>query len=203
MAAEHPGVGAAQDSRLYEPVFWNKERQQTFKEFLHAEGPQPTPTDVAGRARMELFALQSTRDMLRQEHGYLLFEQADKLPEGAEVADIRIVAAYRSSAAFHREFVIASPVKDEPARSDRETAMFHVNARTLVVPKDDDPMLALDRAVDLTKSPTYRRHRRKLYEYLDHRMGFNGIVNLDGRGCVGGTAARVRRSFAPRFCCPL
>jgi hypothetical protein len=167
---------------LYEPVFWTDEHQKGFHAFLGAthKNPAPHTDDVANRARMELFALQSTREWLRKQTGRMLFEEADKLPEGLAAQDISVVSAYRSCGAFNSECVISAlPPPGRPTPADRETELYHVIARKLVVPPDDDPEIALDRAVSLAKCDDYIRHRRRLYEYVDQRIAGKATPEAD------------------------
>jgi hypothetical protein len=193
-----------QISGLYEPVFWNGERQEKFRNLRAAarakvaKKPRKAParSDLTRRYRATLDEVASlrraamggyflTRAMIRYEVETSLLERRGQ--EGFDPGDIRVVNAYRSGDEFRKDFQITDPrpvpvdPRDADAKHvpDREAEMYRLVSRKIMLPADKDPEDALKRAVELAKSEEYQRHRRRFYGYIEERMARRGSPMAD------------------------
>ena len=132
---------------------WDLERQKQWEEKF---------TALRNDARDINAALHITRRVLA-EHG------RDYRPSG--VAAVEVISAYQSE----DDFVELGP--GNPERSANSMLDFLI-AQRLVVPEDEDPERALERALELCEDGTYIRRRKRFHEWQRQILS-HGILPAD------------------------
>ncbi len=173
-------------SGLYEPIFWNDEKQKLFKAYMRARAARPRVMGLAQRVAMEVQAYEVTRQILADDAGFMLLHNWRNLPKEPTPGDVRVLPAYRSFRTFARDLAI-KPLPENGAipeldnEQDRETNYYYMLSRVLAVPDDEDEERALNNAVELAKDSQYQIHRRELNEQIDRRMRVENSMYADWR----------------------
>lgn len=139
----------AQLGRLAIPRPWDASRREAFKTRM-----QQLKMEQLDTKSVELLAQQMTRGILAME------PVTEKNPD---VERVDVIAAYNSASAAQKDFVIEQAAKPIDAHA-------LLLARRLAIPSSKKPEKSLERAIELSRNPEFRKKRTALFDFQEEAI---------------------------------
>jgi hypothetical protein len=133
---------------------WDDYRQRLFRDAMQRVRLENAEADAIVAAAQSDLPYMATA-------GILASEKPANLPKG--VTHVEVVSAHNSEKDFNENFSLG-------LRTDKKSTAGLLFGHQIAIPADENPVVAFERAIDLSKDETFKTKRRDFFEWQDKML---------------------------------
>ena len=133
---------------------WDDYRQRLYRDAMQRVRRENAEADAMVAAAQHDLPYAATA-------GILASEKPTNLPKG--VTHVEVVSAHNSEKDFNENFALS-------LRSDKRSTAGLLFGHRIAIPADKNPLVAFERAINLSRDETFKSKRRAFYEWQDKML---------------------------------